>query len=116
MAGSGFGDYEASYRETLSLEEAMREIEHGVSTQFDPQVVAVFQQLVEQVADSAYPVYECLKPLGAQQPVVYQDDTGARILSLMPWNRQEPFTLELLKRTVFSPPVRGNILQGLPPE
>jgi putative nucleotidyltransferase with HDIG domain len=41
---------EASYRETLSLEEAMREIEHGVGTQFDPQVVAVFQQLVEQGA------------------------------------------------------------------
>jgi len=40
----------------------------------------------------------------------------ARFLSLMPWNRREPFTLELLKRTVFSPPVRGNILQGLPAE
>jgi len=40
----------------------------------------------------------------------------ARFLSLMPWNRQGPFTLELLKRTVFSPPVRGNILQGMPAE
>lgn len=40
----------------------------------------------------------------------------ARILSLMPWNRREPFTLQLLRRTVFSPPVRGNILQGLPAE
>lgn len=40
----------------------------------------------------------------------------ARFLSLMPWNRQEPFSLDLLKRTVFSPPVRGNILQGLPAE
>lgn len=38
----------------------------------------------------------------------------ARFLSLMPWNRREPFTLDLLRRTVFSPPVRGNILQGLP--
>jgi hypothetical protein len=40
----------------------------------------------------------------------------ARFLSLMPWNRREPFSLDLLKRTVFSPPVRGNILQGLPAE
>jgi hypothetical protein len=40
----------------------------------------------------------------------------ARFLSLMPWNRQEPFTLDLLKRTLLSPPVRGNILQGLPAE
>jgi HD-GYP domain-containing protein (c-di-GMP phosphodiesterase class II) len=28
----------------------MREIEHGVGTQFDPDLVAVFQQLVEQGA------------------------------------------------------------------
>ncbi|MEN8176406.1 MAG: IS66 family transposase, partial [Pseudomonadota bacterium] len=46
--------------------------------------------LVEQVADSAYPVYEQLKHLGAQQPLVYQDDTGARILSLIQENRADP--------------------------
>jgi hypothetical protein len=40
----------------------------------------------------------------------------ARFLSLMPWNRREPFTLSLVARTITSPPVRGNILQGLPPE
>jgi hypothetical protein len=40
----------------------------------------------------------------------------ARFLSLMPWNRAEPFTLGRLRRTAFSPPVRGNILQGLPAE
>ncbi len=38
---------------------------------------------VEQVADSTYPVYEYLKKAGANQPLVYQDDTGARILSLI---------------------------------
>jgi len=47
-------------------------------------------ELVEQVADSAYPVYEYLKKLGANQPLVYQDDTGARILSLIRENRTEP--------------------------
>ncbi len=46
--------------------------------------------LVEQVADSAYPVYEQLKYLGAQQPLVYQDDTGARILSLIKENQTDP--------------------------
>ncbi|MGD8843385.1 MAG: hypothetical protein PVJ83_07910 [Gammaproteobacteria bacterium] len=40
----------------------------------------------------------------------------ARLLSLMPWNRNQPLTADLLRRTVFSPPVRGNILQGLPAE
>lgn len=38
----------------------------------------------------------------------------ARILSLMPWNRTESFSLKLLFRTFFSRPVEGNILQGLP--
>jgi transposase len=47
-------------------------------------------ELVEQVADSAYPVYEYLKKLGANQPLVYQDDTGARLLSLIRENRTEP--------------------------
>jgi hypothetical protein len=47
-------------------------------------------ELVEQVADSAYPVYEHLKRLGAQQPLVYQDDTGARLLSLIKENQTEP--------------------------
>jgi hypothetical protein len=40
----------------------------------------------------------------------------ARFLSLMPWNRRETFTLSVLRRTFLSPPARGNILQGLPPE
>jgi hypothetical protein len=45
---------------------------------------------VEQVADSAYPVYGHLKRLGAQQALVYQDDTGARILSLIAGNQADP--------------------------
>ncbi len=46
--------------------------------------------LVEQVADSAYPVYEHLQKLGANQPLVYQDDTGARVLSLIRENHADP--------------------------
>jgi hypothetical protein len=47
-------------------------------------------ELVEQVADGVYPLYEYLKRLGAQQPLVYQDDTGARILSLIKENQADP--------------------------
>jgi transposase len=46
--------------------------------------------LIEQVADSTYPVFEYLKRLGAQQPVVFQDDTGARILCLIQENQADP--------------------------
>lgn len=38
----------------------------------------------------------------------------ARTVSLLPWNRKEPFSFSLLKRTLLSAPVPGNILQGLP--
>lgn len=37
----------------------------------------------------------------------------ARTLSLLPWNRQVPFSSGLLIRTFFSRSVRGSILQGL---
>ena len=37
----------------------------------------------------------------------------ARTLSLLPWNRQVPFSSGLLIRAFFSRPVRGAILQGL---
>ncbi len=39
----------------------------------------------------------------------------ARTLSLMPWNRRAALTAALLKKTYLSRPVRGNIMQGLPP-
>jgi hypothetical protein len=38
----------------------------------------------------------------------------ARVLSLMPWNRREPLTLDLLRRTLLTPPVAGNASHGLP--
>jgi hypothetical protein len=40
--------------------------------------------------------------------------TLARCLSLLPWNRREPLSAGLLRRTFLSPPVKGNVLQGLP--
>ena len=39
----------------------------------------------------------------------------ARTLSLLPWNRHYPFSLDLVKKAFLSRPVRGSILQGLPP-
>lgn len=41
--------------------------------------------------------------------------TMARMVSLLPWNRKGEFSFALVKQTFFSAPVRGNILQGLPP-
>ena len=35
----------------------------------------------------------------------------ARLVSLLPWNRKEPVTWALVKRTIFSTPVQGCILK-----
>ena len=52
--------------------------------------------------------------IGTWAQVLFGYCTMARMVSLLPWNRQEAFSLNLLKRTFLSAPVRGNILQGLP--
>ena len=54
--------------------------------------------------------------VGTWAQLIFGYCTMARCVSLFPWNRNEPFSLSLLKRTFFSRPVRGNILQGLPPK
>ncbi len=38
----------------------------------------------------------------------------ARCLSLLPWNRREPLSWRLVRRTFLARPVKGNVLQGLP--
>lgn len=53
--------------------------------------------------------------IGTWAQVLFGYCTMARTVSLLPWNRTEAFSVDLVKRTFFSRPVRGNILQGLPP-
>jgi len=52
--------------------------------------------------------------IGTPAQVLFGYCTLARCLSLMPWNRREPLSAELVRRTFLSPPVKGSILQGLP--
>lgn len=60
------------------------------------------------------PIY-WIPTVGTWAQIFFGYCTMARLVSLLPWNRREAFSLALLRRTFFSPPVRGNILQGLPP-
>jgi hypothetical protein len=53
--------------------------------------------------------------IGTWAQVLFGYCTMARTVSLLPWNRKEAFSFDLLKRTFLSAPVRGNILHGLPP-
>lgn len=60
------------------------------------------------------PIY-WIPTIGTWAQVLFGYCAMARTLSLLPWNRSLPFTRQLIARTFFSAPVRGNILQGLPP-
>lgn len=54
--------------------------------------------------------------IGTWAQVLFGYCTMARMVSLLPWNRNQAFSVDLLKRTFFSAPVRGNILQGFAKE
>ena len=55
-----------------------------------------------------------LPAIGTSAQVLFGYCPMARCLSLMPWNRREPISWRLAWRTFTSPPVKGNIMQGLP--
>jgi hypothetical protein len=52
--------------------------------------------------------------LGALALVIFGYCIMARFLSLMPWNRTQPFTMRLLARTFLTAPVMGRADHGLP--
>jgi transposase len=55
-----------------------------------PLPAATQWELVEEVANAAFPVYRTLRGLASQAEVVYADDSPIRILSLMEENQKEP--------------------------
>jgi len=50
--------------------------------------------------------------LGTWAQIVFGYCSMARLVSLLPWNREKSFTLNLLKQTFFSRPVKGSVKQG----
>ena len=52
--------------------------------------------------------------IGTPAQVLFGYCTLARCLSLLPWNRHVPLSWHLVWHTFVSPPVKGNVLQGLP--
>src|SRR5215813_6804278 len=53
--------------------------------------------------------------VGTWAQVLFGYCAMARMVSLLSWNCTEPFSIALVMRTFLSAPVRGSILQGLPP-
>lgn len=56
-----------------------------------------------------------LPMVGTWAQLIFGYCAMARCVSLLPWNRRERFSVALLIKTFISRPVRGNIMQGLPP-
>ena len=50
--------------------------------------------------------------IGTWAQIIFGYCTMARCVSLFPWNRSEPFSIALLRKTFLSIPVKGNIQQG----
>ena len=63
-----------------------------------PVADATLWDLAEQVADSAWPVFESLWNLAAQGEVIFQDDTPVRILALLAENRRADIAGDTLER------------------
>ena len=53
--------------------------------------------------------------VGTWAQIIFGYCTMARCVSLLPWNCSQPFSADLLLKTFITRPVRGNIMQGLPP-
>jgi hypothetical protein len=53
--------------------------------------------------------------VGTWARVIFGYCTMARLVSLWPWNRDEPLSADLLKRTFLSRPVRGSLKHGISP-
>lgn len=53
--------------------------------------------------------------VGTWAQLIFGYCTMARCVSLWPWNRQEKLSISLLRKTFFSRPVRGSIMQGFQP-
>lgn len=53
--------------------------------------------------------------IGTWAQLIFGYCAMARCVSLLPWNRSQPLSADLLQKTFLSRPVRGNVLHGLPP-
>lgn len=90
-------------------------IREGRVAAFPVQVRACYLLLLLIALPAPLQLIYWIPTIGTWAQVIFGYCTMARLVSLLPWNRREPFSSALLRRTFLSPPVRGNILQGLPP-
>ncbi|MFO1302140.1 MAG: hypothetical protein U1F54_00330 [Burkholderiales bacterium] len=85
----------------------------GSATAFPVQVRFFYMLLlIVSLPAPMRPLY-WLPTIGTWAQVLFGYCLMARSVSLLPWNRLAPLSWPLVRRTFFSRPVRGSVLQGL---
>lgn len=90
-------------------------IREGCISAFPVQVRLGYLLLLLVALPASLQLIYWIPTIGTWAQVLFGYCTMARLVSLLPWNRDEPLTWHLLRRTFFAAPVPGNIMQGLPP-
>lgn len=88
--------------------------EHGIAA-FPVQVRFWYLMLLLVAFPEPLRIIYWIPTIGTWAQLIFGYCAMARCVSLLPWNRRESFSAELVARTFVSRPVRGNIMQGLPP-
>lgn len=90
-------------------------LREGRATAFPVQVRTGYLLLLLVALPPSLHLIYWIPTIGTWAQVLFGYCAMARMVSLLPWNRTEPVSARLLARTFLAAPVRGNILQGLPP-
>lgn len=88
--------------------------EHGIRA-FPVQVRFWYLVLLVVALPQPLQIIYWIPTVGTWAQLIFGYCAMARTVSLLPWNRDQPFSLALLLKTFTSRPVRGNMMQGLPP-
>ena len=87
-------------------------IREGNVTAFPVQVRYWYLLLLLQAYYEPLRIIYWIPMIGTWAQIIFGYCAMARFVSLLPWNRDEPFSSKLVNRTFFSRPVRGSVKQG----
>ncbi len=85
--------------------------EKSIST-FPVQVRFWYLMLLVIALPNPFQLIYWILTIGTWAQVIFGYCTMARLVSLLPWNRDERFSISLVKNTFLSRPVRGSVKQG----
>lgn len=87
-------------------------IREGSIASFPVQVRFWYLMLLIIALPETLQVIYWIPTIGTWAQIIFGYCTMARLVSLLPWNCNAPFSLALVKTTFLSRPVRGSVKQG----